>query len=326
MISPPTPVDELLRLETLRNLKILDTEAEERFDRVTRLAKRIFGAEIALVSLVDSDRQWFKSRAGLEATETPRDISFCGHAILQDDVFVVPDASKDPRFHDNPLVMGDLGIRFYAGAPLISGEGHNLGTLCIIDTKDRAFDDDERDSLRDLGSMVSDELTAFVDELTGLANRRGFNVAVDNVINNIEYGTNLASLILFDLDFFKNINDEFGHQAGDEALQTFAGIMTEVFRKSDVVCRLGGDEFCVLLPNASEEIAAERVQILREKVDQENAKNLRPYNVEFSAGVCTTDSTDGRISISQIIDRADKLLYMNKADKKALAVRVPSTA
>ena len=107
MITPPTPVDELLRLETLRNLKILDTNPEERFDRVTRLARRIFGTPIALVSLVDTDRQWFKSRQGLDAVETPRDISFCGHAILSDEIMVVNDAHEDERFSDNPLVTGD---------------------------------------------------------------------------------------------------------------------------------------------------------------------------------------------------------------------------
>ena len=112
MITPATPVDELLRLETLRNLKILDTDPEERFDRVTRLAKRIFGTEIALVSLVDGDRQWFKSSQGIEVTETPRDVSFCGHAILDDEVMIVNDTHTDDRFRDNPLVTTDPSIRF----------------------------------------------------------------------------------------------------------------------------------------------------------------------------------------------------------------------
>ena len=118
MIKPPTPVDELMRLETLRNLKILDTESEERFDRVTRLARRVFGTPIALVSLVDNDRQWFKSRQGIEVSETSREISFCGHAILDDEVMVVRDAHDDERFADNPLVTSDPSIRFYAGYPL----------------------------------------------------------------------------------------------------------------------------------------------------------------------------------------------------------------
>src|ERR1700752_1549332 len=115
MLTPALPADENTRLDTLRALNILDTSPEERFDRLTRLAKRLFGVPIALVNLVDADRQWFKSCVGLSATETPRDISFCGHAILGDDILLVPDAGVDERFHDNPLVTGDPNIRFYAG-------------------------------------------------------------------------------------------------------------------------------------------------------------------------------------------------------------------
>ena len=141
MIVPATPVDELLRLETLRNLKILDTDPEERFDRVTRLAKRIFGAEIALVSLVDSDRQWFKSYQGIEVTETSRDVSFCGHAILDDEVMVVQDALADERFRENPLVTANPNIRFYAGCPISAPNGSNVGTLCVIDSEPHDIDD-----------------------------------------------------------------------------------------------------------------------------------------------------------------------------------------
>jgi GAF domain-containing protein len=126
-------------METLRALKILDSGPEERFDRLTRLAKRMFGVSISLVSLVDSDRQWFKSSQGLDATETPRDISFCRHAILGDTVFAVPDTLKDDRFHDNPLVTDAPNIRFYAGCRLTIAYGSKLGTLCIIDHKPRFF-------------------------------------------------------------------------------------------------------------------------------------------------------------------------------------------
>lgn len=112
MQKPPIPVDEAQRLETLKSLKVLDTDAEERFDRYTRMAKRLFGVPIALVSRVDKDRQWFKSRQGLESSETPREISCCGHAIVGDQVLLVQDASHDERFADNPLVAGDPSIRF----------------------------------------------------------------------------------------------------------------------------------------------------------------------------------------------------------------------
>ena len=123
MKTPELPADERTRLEILRSLKILDTLPEERFDRLTRLARKLFDVPIALVSLVDVNRQWFKSSAGLDATETPREISFCGHAILGDDILVVSDTQLDERFHDNPLVTGGPAIRFYAGCPLTGANG-----------------------------------------------------------------------------------------------------------------------------------------------------------------------------------------------------------
>lgn len=158
MKTPPFPEDEPERLEALRGLDILDTPLEARFDRVTRLAQQLFQVPIALVSLVDADRQWFKSQQGLGATETPRDISFCGHAILGDAIFVVPNALEDGRFADNPLVCGVPDIRFYAGAPLHSSSGHRVGTLCIIDRRPRSFSGEELRGLRDLADCVEAEL------------------------------------------------------------------------------------------------------------------------------------------------------------------------
>ena len=118
MKTPDIPPDEDARLAELRSLNVLDTIAEERFDRLTRMARRLFGVDVALVSLVDESRQWFKSCAGMELSETPRDISFCGHAILGDGAFVIPDALQDERFCDNPMVAGPPHVRFYAGCPL----------------------------------------------------------------------------------------------------------------------------------------------------------------------------------------------------------------
>ncbi len=157
-MTPKLPHNEHDRLAQLHALDILDTGQEEVFDRITRLAAHIVEAPIVLISLIDEHRQWFKSRIGLAAEETHRDVAFCGYAILDDEVFVVPDASEDPRFADNPLVTGAPDIRFYAGAPLILSDGVRLGTLCAIDTKPRQLTDDQLTALRDLAAVVIDEL------------------------------------------------------------------------------------------------------------------------------------------------------------------------
>ncbi len=158
MLEPPVPFDEASRLATLRGLTVLDTPAEERFDRFTRLAQHLLGVPIALVSLVDSNRQWFKSCQGLDALETPRSISFCGHTILEDQTLIIPDTQLDPRFADNPLVIDIPHIRFYAGAPLTLRNGQRVGTLCVIDRQPRQLSTEQQLGLRDLAQCVSEEL------------------------------------------------------------------------------------------------------------------------------------------------------------------------
>lgn len=160
MLFTPPAIDESERLATLRALQVLDTLPEERFDRITRIAAALFNVPIALVSLVDQDRQWFKSRCGLDATETPRDIAFCAHAILGSQIMAVPDALLDERFRDNPLVVSDPKIRSYHGAPLRTANGQRVGTLCIIDTRPRQFDAEQLARLRDLADIVEAELSA----------------------------------------------------------------------------------------------------------------------------------------------------------------------
>ena len=158
MLPPPLPENEIQRLTALWRMEVLETPREERFDRVVTLAHKLFHVPIALVSLVDKDRQWFKACYGIDTPETSREASFCAHAILQDDLFEVPNALQDPRFAENPLVLGAPSIRFYAGYPIKSLEGFNLGTLCIIDTIPRKLTDTEKDSLRDLARIVENEL------------------------------------------------------------------------------------------------------------------------------------------------------------------------
>jgi diguanylate cyclase (GGDEF)-like protein/PAS domain S-box-containing protein len=188
LLEPAIPYDEAKRLATLRGLNILDTPPEERFDRLTRLAQHLFDVPIVLVSLIDSNRQWFKSCQGLDASETPRNISFCGHAILNDHALIIPDASLDPRFADNPLVTGAPHIRFYAGQPLSASDGSRMGTLCIIDSKPHYMTQIERDSLRDLATMVENELNSLEIQQMATAlldSQNRLTSILDNVLDGI---------------------------------------------------------------------------------------------------------------------------------------------
>ncbi len=156
--KPAIPADEPVRLTCLLNTGLLDTPPDERFDRITRLAQKYFNVPITLVSLVDKERQWFKSNIGVAVKETPRDVSFCGHAILGSDIFLVPDAHIDERFSDNPLVVGPPNICFYAGLPLAGNDGSKIGTLCIVDTSPHELNSEDISVMRDLADIVESEI------------------------------------------------------------------------------------------------------------------------------------------------------------------------
>ena len=319
MKIPEIPSNEATRLVTLRSLNILDTSAEERFDRLTRMAKRVFDVPIALVTLVDEDRQWFKSCIGLDMTETPREISFCGHAILGDDIFVIDDASKDTRFADNPLVLDDPGIRFYAGCPLRALDGSKLGTLCILDREARAFGSEDVETLKDLASMVERELAAIqlatVDDLTGIANRRGFMSLAQPTLNLCTREQIPASLVFFDLNNFKPINDRFGHAEGDWALRCFADQMKKVFRDSDMFARIGGDEFVVLLTNMTQEQAATITSRLEQGIARYCQEAGRGYVISFACGIVEYDP-DTHQGVEALMAAGDAVMYERKKQER----------
>ena len=315
MKIPDTPQDEEARLKTLRSLNVLDTPSEERFDRLTRLAKRMFDVPIALVSLVDENRQWFKSCIGLNASETSRDISFCGHAILGNEIFIIPDAIKDKRFSDNPLVLNDPHIRFYAGCPLRYLDGSMLGTLCIIDTEPRVLNKEDLDALKDLAELAEHELMAVqlatLDELTNISNRRGFIKLAQNSLDICARHNIPASIVFFDLNEFKSINDKFGHAEGDMALITFSEMINNTFRDSDVFGRLGGDEFAVLLTDTSLEPAEKTISRFRDSIERYNRESNRGYDISFSEGIVAIDH-EKNISLELLLSQADSLMYEKK--------------
>lgn len=315
MLAPGKPDNEAVRLENLHSLKLLDTAPEERFDRLTRLARRLFDVPIALVSLVDANRQWFKSSAGLEASETSREVSFCGHAILQDQILEICDAEQDERFHDNPLVTDTPGIRFYAGHPLGLEDGSKLGTLCLLDTKPRRLNDEERELLRDLARMAEQEMVAVqmasMDELTLLSNRRGFRTLAQHALSVCDRLSRPATLLFFDLNDFKPINDRYGHAEGDNALKTFADVLRIAFRESDVIGRLGGDEFVALLTGSSHVEITTIMARLQEILHERNAMLQRGYDIRFSVGQIEYDAQRHR-SIDNLLADADAAMYAQK--------------
>lgn len=309
------PDNEGRRMAALLALRVLDTDPEERFDRITRMARKMFDVPMATISLVDFDRQWFKSRIGMSTDQTPRAHAFCAHTILDNEVLVVEDAQIDPRFADSPLVTDDPHIRFYAGAPISAPTGELVGALCVIDRETRTPSDEDVSALQDLAALVENELAAshlaIVDELTQLLNRRGFELAADHFVHLARRSATTMSVVLADLDDMKTINDTLGHEAGDNALRESAELLTTVFRASDVVARLGGDEFAIAAFDTSadfEELASGR---LKELLRHRNASGEREPRLSISVGAATMNPEDS-LGVGDLLREADTAMYRAK--------------
>jgi diguanylate cyclase (GGDEF)-like protein len=321
MTTVVKPPDEARRLAALHALRILDTAPEPRFDRITRLAQRLFDTPMAMVTLIDSDRHWLKSEIGVGQKEGPREESFCAQAILDPSgPLVVEDARDDPRFAAFPSVLGDPGVRFYAGQPVAAPGGEPLGTLCVVDDKPRGREDFDTEALGELAAMVEAEIAslqlAIGDELTGLSNRRGFELLGERLI---EVAGRLAlpiSAIYADLDNMKPINDNFGHDAGDRALAQTGAVLADSLRASDLVARLGGDEFCALLIGKAATVAASLVARVQEQIDAHNAASEEPFELSLSLGIGEMPA-GGELDLWGVVALADAEMFAAKRAKKA---------
>ena len=296
-MSAPKPNGEEARVAALREYQILDTEAEQVFDDLAQLAASLCRAPMALVSLIDAERQWFKARVGIEPSECPRDLSFCSYAILQSDLMMVRDASADPRFATNPLVTGEPRIRFYAGLPLFSSDGlHALGTLCVLDVTPRDLTGEQIAALRSLARQAEALLEmarlrgelkraqaeraraehdlqmaydrepelARVDLLTGLMNRRAFLEIADRERKRAQRYEVPMSVIAFDLENLLRIREQQGDQVADALLVSVANLLRNRVRHTDVLARTGDAEFMVLLPTTAADPAKQFAAKIRE--------------------------------------------------------------
>lgn len=302
------------------SLDVLETPAKDRFERLTRLAKHMFDLPMAYVTLAADNPQWFQSSTGFNADPENMDSSFCSHTIHSSSTFLVPDASKDKRFAKHPLVIGEPYIRFYIGRSLRHHDNTKLGTLCMVDTKPRQMSKQDLLALDDLAELAEHELIASVlasiDDLTGLSNRRGFITLSKNILNVCARQNAPATIVLLDLNQFKAINDKFGHTEGDRALIKFSRYMKNTFRDSDILGRIGGDEFAVLLTHATVDYANEIIERLRQDVARATEIDSRGYDINFSVGIASID--DKQQSIEDLLDYADELMYKDKRETSPL--------
>jgi diguanylate cyclase (GGDEF)-like protein len=304
------------RLAALQTFDMLDSPREEDFDRVTRLVQNIFGVKIATISMIDAHRLWYKSVRGMSVTEIVRKDTFCEIPVATGQSLVIPDTRLDTRFVDNPHVVGKSGIRFYAGIPLRTPEGQTIGTLCAMDDKPREFSEHHLKILQDLALIAMNELQlrqrATIDSLTGVLSRRAFKEEGARAVALAVRHRHRLSCISFDLDFFKTINDTYGHAAGDRVLVGVTRTCMGLLRQSDLIGRLGGEEFSILLPYADRQSALDVAEKLRTAIEGMTFElGGLAVSVTASFGVSTIDLATQ--DINTLLENADSALYEAKS-------------
>lgn len=316
-IPARSDVWEAERLEALDRLDVIDAPRDEAFERIVSLVRNIFDVPIAIVSVIDGHRQIYKARRGLAAEEAERRHTFCTHAIESAQPTIIPDARLDPRFASNPHVVGEPHIRFYAGAPLETSDGHVVGTICAIDTRPRAMSDRDVAILADLAALTMEHMEisrmAAMDTLTGALSRGAFLAHGARMVALAARQRANLSIVAFDIDRFKQINDSFGHAAGDQALANLGAACVQCLRESDVFGRIGGDEFALILPHTDRRAAldvATRLCAAVAGMPFEPDGTAHPVSASF--GVSTLDLST--TTIEELLAHADAALYQAKAE------------
>ena len=306
--------DEFGRMSALHRYEILDTPREAPFDRITGLVRTVLNVPISTLSLIDADRQWYKSCLGMESSDLPRELSFCTHTIQLRSPLYVPDTWQDVRFAQYPSVTGEPFIRSYLGIPLATPDGYNLGALCALDTRPRDFSEGQIEVLKSFAALAENELElrriAQIDSLTGAATRRSFLLEIEKVIAKFVRRGQSAALLTLDIDHFKQINDTYGHPVGDIVLRTVSKRLEATLRKEDLLGRLGGEEFGVLLSETGLQQAVQTGERLRCALQDVPIMLNEPVRVTASFGICALDQDC--LSSELWLSRADQALYSAK--------------
>lgn len=303
------------RLAAVDRYDILDTRPEQAFDRISRLIRLTLEVDIGLVSLMDAHRQWYKSIVGLDGAEAPLDLTFCRHMLADGLPLMVPDATLDSRFRDNPFVVGDPNVRAYAGVPLRTADGFTIGSICAIGSTAKDFTQREQTILLELAGLAMDELelrqTAAQDSLTQAGTRRAFKEEAQRFVALAKRHLGALSCISFDLDHFKTINDTYGHAAGDQVLVSVAHTTAAHVRQTDLFGRLGGEEFAILLPHTDQARAVEVAEKLRLLFRGLSFPGSHPpLSISASFGVATLDPAHD--DVDALLQKADEALYAAK--------------
>lgn len=306
---------EIERLAALEQIDLLDTPRDDGFERIVRLIKEIFAIDIGLVSLIDAHRQWYKACSGLSPDQIPRKDTFCRYIIDDGEAIVVQDTTKDPRFAQHPAVVGDSRIRFYAGVPLRTKEGHIIGTVCALDRSPRSFGTRDLAILQELAGATMDRIellqSAATDSLTDALTRRAFKREADQLISTALRHQHNLSCVVLDIDHFKSVNDMYGHATGDEVLRAVATICKASLRTGDLFGRLGGEEFAIVLPHVDREGATTVAEKLRTAISSQPIDcDCGPLKVTASFGISALSSvTKG---IETLLVQADAAMYHAK--------------
>lgn len=314
------------RLLLLRSTGLLDSTASEGFDRITRLASRVFEVPICLITLIDERRQWFKSCVGLDVSETPRSASFCAYSLREGAALVVPDARQDPRFVDNPLVTGPPGIRFYAGAPLTLATGHILGNLCVIDTQPRSFSDGQLDMLQALAALVVSQidlhqLAGRVHEVTRLPNRAQLAEDLAAACRGRAEPCVLMLLELMHGEQLQSALRAVGMAPLEDTLRTIAGQLVgwvQELNASAALYHVGEGRFAVLLPQGAAHATADATAAgLLARLNQPFAVNGISVQLEADAGLVRFELRAGQVQ--DVLRQATTALHQARVEHRPAA-------